>query len=251
VQPVGTPHNLLVKNLGFEAPRRADGSFEDFRTTLAVYQDGQEIARKTIRVNDPLSIQNFVFHQNTFGPAADLEIRDPADQLVWSGPVLLAGQVAGLPQGFLTIPGSPVGLLTVLSSDATGAGTLALIGLVADETGQSQAIFQEKVGVGGSTDPAATAGYRITWRKADAFTGMVVKDDPGQGLIWVAYLSLILGLLLSFYFPRRRVWARISDGRVEVAMLADRYVDAPREFGQMLADIGARTGRHAERREAG
>jgi cytochrome c biogenesis protein ResB len=168
---------------------------------------------------------------------------------VWTGPVLLAGQLAGLPQGFLTIPGSPIGLLAVLSRDAAGAGTLALIGLASDASGQSVAVFREAVQVGASTDPAATAGYRITWRKADAFTGMVVKDDPGQGLIWVAYVSLILGLLLSFYFPRRRVWARISDGRIEVAMLADRYVDASREFGALLADIGARTGRHPERQQ--
>jgi cytochrome c biogenesis protein len=228
VQPVGTPHNLLVKNLGFEAPRRADGTFEDFRTTLAVYQDGREI---------------------TFGPAADLEIRDASGQLVWTGPVLLAGELAGLPQGFLTIPGSPIGLLAVLSRDSAGAGTLALIGLAADETGESRAVFREALQVGASSDPGTTAGYRITWKKADAFTGMVVKDDPGQGLIWIAYVSLILGLLLSFYFPRRRVWARISEGRVEVALLADRYVDASREFGSLLADIGARTGRHPERQE--
>ena len=89
VQPVGTPHNLLVKNIAFEAPRRADGSFEDFRTDLAVYQDGQQIARKTIRVNDPLQTGGFVFHQNTFGPTADLDIRDPSGRLVWTGPVIL------------------------------------------------------------------------------------------------------------------------------------------------------------------
>lgn len=246
VQPVGTPHNLLVKNLGFEAPRRSDGSFEDFRTTLAVYQDGAEIARKTIRVNDPLSVAGFVFHQNTFGPAADMEIRDADGRLVWTGPVLLAGQIAGLPQGFLTIPGSPIGLLTVLSNDATSGGaSLALIGLAAGADGQSQAIFRQSLGQGDTSDPSATAGYAITWRKADAFTGMVVKQDPGQGLIWLAYGSLIAGLLLVFYFPRRRVWARLSDGRLELALAADRYVDAAREFSSLLGDIGARTGRHA------
>lgn len=250
VQPVGTPHNLLVKNLGFEAPRRADGSFEDFRTTLAVYRDGQEIARKTIRVNDPLSVANFVFHQNTFGPAADLEISDAAGKLVWTGPVLLADTAVDLPSGFQVIPGSSLGIQLVLQRATDGTGVLNLIGVGApNDAGEAAVVFLARLGVGDSTAPEDTAGYRITWRKADSFTGMVVKDDPGQGLIWVAYVSLILGLLLSFYFPRRRVWARISDGRVEVAMLADRYVDASREFGSLLADIGARTGRHAERRE--
>ncbi|MBA2254237.1 MAG: cytochrome c biogenesis protein ResB [Chloroflexi bacterium] len=248
VQPVGTPHNLLVKNLGFEAPRRANGSFEDFRTTLAVFQDGREIARKTIRVNDPLSVANFVFHQNTFGPAADLEILDPEGRLVWSGPLLLTGALAGQPQGFMTIPGSNIGLLAVLARPGDGGVRLAISGLVAAANGDNDIVFLGLMGLGSTTDPAKTAGYTITWRNADSFTGMVVKNDPGQGLIWVAYGSLILGLLLSFYFPRRRVWARVSEGRVELAMLADRYVDAEKEFGALLADIGARTGRHAERR---
>ena len=54
VQPIGTPGLLLVKNLDFEAPGFETGRPTDFTTDLAVYQDGQEIARKTIRVNDPL-----------------------------------------------------------------------------------------------------------------------------------------------------------------------------------------------------
>ena len=55
VRPIGTPGNLLLKVHDFAAPRRADGSFADFSTDLSVYRDGQEVARKTIRVNDPLA----------------------------------------------------------------------------------------------------------------------------------------------------------------------------------------------------
>ncbi|HEV8403401.1 MAG TPA: cytochrome c biogenesis protein ResB, partial [Candidatus Limnocylindrales bacterium] len=55
VQPIGTPGLLLVKNIDFEAPGFDTGHPTDFTTDLAVYQDGRQIARKTIRVNDPLS----------------------------------------------------------------------------------------------------------------------------------------------------------------------------------------------------
>ena len=47
--------------------------------------------------------------------------------------------------------------------------------------------------------------------------------------LWIAFGLLIVGLVLTFYFPRRRAWARIGD-RVELAYVADRYVDADREF---------------------
>jgi cytochrome c biogenesis protein len=244
VAPVGTPHNLLVKNINFEAPRRADGSFEDFWTDLAVYRDGQEVARKTIRVNDPLMLEGFVFHQNTFGPSASVDIRDAQGALVWTGPIILTEDPdTGIPSAFQTIPGSDIGVELLLSRTVDGTPILGLVGIgAADNTGQAQVVFLARVGLGASTTPPDTAGYKFTWTKAGAWTGMVVKNDPGQNVIWIAFLSLITGLLLSFYFPRRRVWARFTEGRLQMAMLADRYVDTRREFAELLDAVAARTG---------
>jgi cytochrome c biogenesis protein len=243
VQPVGTPGNLLVKVIDFEAPRRADGSFEDFRTDLAVYRDGQQVARKTIRVNDPLEVDGFVFHQNTFGPSADLEILDPEGGLVWTGPVILAGELLGLPQGFLTVPGAGIGLLLVLH-EVDGTDLLALQGLgPPDASGASSTLFLVDVGLGATTDPAVTGGYTITWSRAGAWTGMVIRKDPGQNLIWLAFASLISGLVLTFYFPRRRAWARLDGDRLSLAMLGDRYVDVPRELGQLADTLRVRAAR--------
>lgn len=249
VQPVGTPGNLLVKNISFEAPRRTNGTFEDFRTDLAVYQDGTLIARKTIRVNDPLQVQGFVFHQNTFGPSADIEVRDEDGRLAWTGPVILAGEVAGLPQGFLTIPGSSIGLLLFLQSDSTGTPLLVMTGLAPTAAdGTSGIIFNARLGVGATSDPADTAGYAVTWQRPGEWTGMVVKNDPGAPIIWTAFGALIVGLMLSFYFPRRRVWARVSShGGIQLAMLTDRYVNGEREFAALLEELAARAGNRPER----
>ena len=122
--------------------------------------------------------------------------------------------MAGLPQGFLTIPGSDVGLLLVLDRTDAGAPVLALTGITAaPQEGSPNIMFINGLGLGDTSNPTDTAGYSITWQQASAYTGMVIKRDPGQGMIWVAYLSLISGLVMSFYFPRRRVWARLPDGR--------------------------------------
>jgi cytochrome c biogenesis protein len=251
VQPVGTPENLLVKNLSFAAPTRADGSFSDFRTDLAVFQNGQQVARKTIRVNDPLEAGGFVFHQNTFGPTAELEIRDAGGQLAWRGPILLAGELGGRPQGFLTIPGSSVGLLLVLDRTVDLIPLLVVTGLgETAQPDQSNILFLQGMGLGTTSDPADTAGYTITWARNGAYTGMVIKRDPGQPLIWIAYLSLITGLALTFYFPRRRVWARLENGRLDIALNAERYVNAEREFEELVEELSVRLGRRPERRLA-
>jgi cytochrome c biogenesis protein len=249
VQSVGTPDNLLVKNIHFDAPTRPDGSFADFTTDLAVYQNGQEVARKIIRVNDPLEVNGYVFHQNTFGPAESLSIWDGGGQLVWDGPVLLDGALAGRPQGFLTIPGSELGLLVVLDRATDGTALLALSGITAEtQPDGGNVCFLQVVGLGSTTQPGTTCGYTIGWASASAYTGMVIKRDPGQGFIWVAYLSLILGLVLSFYFPRRRVWARLDGDRLELAMSADRYVDVDREFDRHQEELSVRLRNRPESR---
>ncbi len=70
VQPIGTPGLLLVKNYDFQAPGfLATGQASDFTTDLGVFRNGTEIARKKIRVNDPLEVDGYSFHENGFGPA--------------------------------------------------------------------------------------------------------------------------------------------------------------------------------------
>lgn len=235
VQPIGTPGNLLVKNHDFSAPQRADGSFADFSTDLSVYRDGAEVARKTIRVNDPLTVDGYVFHQNTFGPAAELTVHDASGALVWDGPLLLDDELLDRPQGFMTIPGAPVGLVAVLSEGADGASQLVMqgIGPVDPVSGESETLFLATIPIGVTTDPEVTAGHAINWAGIGAWTGMVIKNDPGQPIIWLAFGLLIAGLVLTFYFPRRRAWARIEADRIGLAFLADRYVDRDGEFERL------------------
>jgi len=243
VQSVGTPGNLLVKNHAFDAPRREDGSFADFSTDLSVFRDGKELARKTIHVNDPLRAGGFTFHQNTFGPAADLTIHDAAGNLVWGAPLLLDAQILGQPQGFMTIPGADIGLVVVLGAGVDGIPQLVMQGIgPAEEGGTNDTIFLVTVPVGVTTDPEVTAGQAITWDGMSAWTGMVIKNDPGQPVIWVAFALLIAGLSLTFYFPRRRAWARIVGDRVELAFVADRYVDRDREFEQLSEAVARASG---------
>ena len=127
VQPIGTPDLLLVRNLAFQAPGLDTGQPTDFTTDLAVFQDGHQIARKTIRVNDPLSVAGYTFHQNGYGPAPALVVRDDQGRPLWDGTVPLTDSVDGLPYGVLAVPGRDIGLEMQLRRLSDGTNVLLML----------------------------------------------------------------------------------------------------------------------------
>ena len=249
VQPIGTPGLLLVKNLGFEAPGLDTGKPTDFTTDLAVYRDGQEIARKTIRVNDPLSVAGYTFHQNGFGAAPHLVVRDAAGKPLWDAKVPLTDQAAGSPYGILAVPGRDLGLQLLLAREPDGTGVVLVlpykvIGTNPDGSPIPQNYAPVRL-LRGDTKVSDELGISISLTDFGAYTLLIAKQDPGQGLIWLAFLCLITGITITFYLPRRRVWARLApDGRLGIVWRSDRYVDVEREFGRLLDDLVAvrRTG---------
>ena len=101
---------------------------------------------------------------------------------MWQGPLLLDDELLGLTQGFMTVPGADVGLLAVLSEDASGAPLLALqgVGPADPETGENETLFLATIPQGVTTDPEVTAGQSITWDSVGSWTGMQGRPaEPG------------------------------------------------------------------------
>ncbi len=245
IAAIGSPDLVSIKNLGFTAPRDETGRFEDFTTDLAVYRGGEEIARKVIRVNDPLAAAGFTFHQNFFGPAVDLTIRDGGGRLLWAGPVPLDEVNAGQPYGRFAIPGRDEGLEMLLGTDAAGAPSLAVVGfrIVGEDADGAPVVETTFVGGAspGRTYVVDTTDLQVTFEEVTAYSGVIVKRDPGANLVWISFALLILGLSLTFYFPRRRVWARLAPaGELRLVGRADRDVDMRREMTRLLEDLVAR-----------
>ena len=248
VQPIGTPGLLLVKNYAFEAPGFLEtGQAADFTTDLGVFQNGSEIARKTIRVNDPLEVGGYTFHENGFGAAPVLLISDAVGKPLWDGPVPLTDSADNLPYGTLSVPGRDVGLSLLLKRDADGIGVVivAPYRVSGEETDGSPKIeyLDQSVVAVAAGEAAVPSGldFSVGVRKFSDYVLLIAKKDPGQGIVWTAFLLLIIGLAITFYLPRRRIWARIaSSGEVRLVARSDRYVDLEREFGRLLDDLVAR-----------
>jgi len=248
VQPIGTPGLLVVKNYDFEAPGLVEtGQARDFTTDLGVFQNGQEVARKTIRVNDPLAVDGYTFHQNGFGPAPDLLITGANGKPLWDGAVPLTDTAAGHPYGTMSVPGRDVGLELLLGQDADGVGNLlvlpyAVTGRNDDGTPKIQTLDASAFALrAGEANAPAGLDFSVGLRKFTDYTLIIAKKDPGQGIVWAAFGFLIAGIAISFYLPRRRIWARLApDGSLSLVARSDRYVDVEREFGRLLDDLVSR-----------
>lgn len=233
------PQTVLVENEEFIARFGEAGNPLDYRTTLKVYRNGEEIARKEITVNDPLSIDGWVFHENFFGPAVEVDIRDEAGRILYSGSVLLDGNLSGQPEGLLAVPGTDVSLELLLAKGDGGVAEMTVIGArrpTGDQAGP-QIVFGAVLKTGDgywAPDP----GIGIEFRKPTSYIGLIAKRDPGQGLIWLGAVLLVAGISVSLLRPRRRVWARFDATTVRLAVVGgDPYVEEA--CAQLVAKLPA------------
>ena len=229
-RPTGFPNDpqtVLVENDEFVADFDDAGAPLDYRTTLAVYRSGAEIARKTITVNDPLSIDGWTLHQNFFGPAVQLDVRDRTGQVLYSGAVLLDGNLDGRPEGLLAVPGTDVSLELLLTKGEGSVAELTVIGArrpSADQSGP-QIVFGAVLNTGDgywAPDP----GIGIEFRAPSSYIGLVAKRDPGAPFIWLGSILLVAGITVSLLWPRRRIWARYDATTVRLAVVGgDPFVE--------------------------
>ncbi len=83
------------------------------------------------------------------------------------------------------------------------------------------------------------SGYRYRYAGPREFTGLNVRRDPGGIAFWVGIGLGLLGMSLTFFMPRRRLWARIVDGRVQLAGQAGHGVDYTRELERIAESLNA------------
>jgi hypothetical protein len=171
-------------------------------------------------------------------------IRDTAGKPLWTGPIPMTDQAAGLPFAEFAVPGRDVALQLLLQRASDGTGVLLVlpfhaVGVNPDGSPVIEGL-EPIVLTRGQSDTADGTDFSVELRGFGEFTLLIAKRDPGAGVVWTAFGFLIVGLLITFWMPRRRVWGRLdADGRLALVVRADRYVDVGREFGRLLDDLVA------------
>jgi hypothetical protein len=121
-------------------------------------------------------------------------------------------EAAGVPSAVTEgLPGDSLRSLVMLSEEAGGTPFLTVLGPV--DAGALTLYPNEPVRIG-------EREYLFEGRRE--FAGIEVRRDPGANFVWAGAGLLLAGLLVTFYVPRLRLWARVRDGEAVIAAQAER-----------------------------
>jgi len=202
---VGFGTTLSVRADAFVDEYYEAGGPKDYRSDIVLLDRGIEVARKTIRVNDPLIYGGIRFHQSFYGPAVVMDVRDATGNVLYQDGVAMPGL-----EGIFHVTGTQY-VAQLIGPSGDPADTPAPGQIRADvytmRAGRVAQVGSEILTLG---QPKEIAGLTYTFVRERQFTGLSVVSDPGAPIIWITSALFVLGMAATFYFPFPRVWARFS-----------------------------------------
>ncbi len=197
----------------------------DYNSDLVILENGKEILKKTIEVNDPLSYKGITFYQSSYGPAGtgsfEFEVTDNngGEKLTIK---VAQGQKAQLPRGFAFSVDDftpsydrfgPAAKLHVDAPDGTHRTPFVIL--------QNFPQFDARRGGDFSF---ALKGY-----KQPQYTGLQVAKDPGVWVVWSGCFLMVFGSMGAFFFSHRRIWVRLTEekGKTLVQVAASAHRNQP------------------------
>lgn len=241
---VGLGTGLSVRLEHFTDEYWIEGPPKDFRSDLVIFKDGQEVKRGTARVNSPLRYGGIRFFQSFFGQTAVMTVKAKDGTSLYDGPVPLAWQTreGDRPVGSFTL-GSEDLEVWVIGPRSGEDDPLVPAGEMRVEVYEnSSGALRTAVNLSQGTEQDV-GGLDYTFVRETRFTGLSVSKDPGLNIIWVASALMIIGMVMLFYMPHRRLWAsckEMPDGKTEVrlAMTGQRDSQMKAEFERVRRRVG-------------
>jgi len=179
---------------------------KDFTSDLVVLENGQEILKKTIEVNDPLTYKGLTFYQSSYGPAGDpvyqfrVKNRETGETVTVRGQ---QGKHLALPGGSALIP-----LGYAESYQSFGPAAQVKIDTGAANSGTPFIVFKDYP----QFDEKRGGAYSISLIDVQQsyYTGLQVAKDPGVWVVWFGCLLIVLGSCGAFFLSHRRIWVTIQ-----------------------------------------
>lgn len=192
------------------------GQPKEYASDLSVLENGVEVARKKIVVNDPLQHKGVWFYQSSYGQAGGSTAR-----------ITVTPASGGAPRNLTLSPGT--------KTEIPGYGTVSAVDYQPDFQGFGPALLVvlEKPGKPASEfwllerhpqfDRQRKDSHFFSFTGIDQvfYTGLQVARDPGVNVVWLGCALMVIGICIAFFTSHQRLWIRIApagDGKAEVVL---------------------------------
>jgi cytochrome c biogenesis protein len=224
----GAPRRLgfTVRCDGTGVENYPDGSPKQYWSQLAVEENGREVVRKQIFVNDPLTFKGVRFFQASYGSSGTP--RKLVLEASWTENdggqhpartfTLRPGEPARLDN-----QGTQVELADFVPDFVLDGNQIAsrsdeprnpAIQLAVTLPGGKQAgawIFPKAPGM--AVPNESGINFQLRDLEMEYMTGLEVAHEPGQNLIWGGCLLLTTGLMMALYMSHVRIWGVVGSDR--------------------------------------
>jgi cytochrome c biogenesis protein len=228
----------------------------EYKSWLTVIEDGKEVKRKAIEVNDPLTYKGITFYQSNYGTIPNALGFVVLKVTANSG----ASEIKRLNLGeSFIIPGTNTegtirDFSPALSFDQQGRA------FTFSEMMNNPAVFID-VREGGKEKYAGwiLKRYPETWKTPEGhtvqfidfwgihYTGLQVRKDPGVWLVYFGSFVMTMGLFTAFFMSHRKLWVKIAEDkgntRVSIGAFANKNRAAlERKIDKMVSLLRKREG---------
>jgi cytochrome c biogenesis protein len=177
-----------------------------FSSDLVVLENGQEVVKKTIIVNDPLNYRGLTFYQSSYGPAGDatfrFRVRERATGETFER-VIRQNEHAPLPGGY-----SFAVTNSTQSYDKFGPAVQMHVNTPDGRHGNNFIVLQN------FPEFDAQRGGEFIFSLLDMeqryYTGLQVAKDPGVWVVWLGCFLMVVGSCGAFFLSHRRLWITIQ-----------------------------------------
>lgn len=179
------------------------GAPKEYRSNLVVTKDGQEVARKSIVVNDPLRIFGVSFYQASYGQAtpdkAEFNFTSKASGMVYTRQGRF-GDAIKIPEGLGTFTPVQFSGNYQFRGQSIGAAVLGLL----EKEGKDPVRLALPVRFS-RFDKMRRGDVAIAVGNFEEryYTGLQVTKDPGVWLVYAGFLLMIGGCWITFFMSHK------------------------------------------------
>ena len=229
-----------------------DGTPKKWWSKLAVVENGREVLKKEIVVNDPLVYRGVRFYQSSYGSTGKV------DKLLLTGhPASGAGSAQdialGMDEKVALDADTSVRIAEFIPDYVVSDGQVytrstqidnPAVHLVVESKGKAVNVWLPPI-PGFAENERSPYQFEAKDLEMAYFTGLEVSHEPGQWAVWAGVLLMAVGLAAVFYMVHVRVWAvpvRDAHGRLTlwVGGTANRNKDVfEQRFQELVEKIRA------------